>query len=124
MHMLEKEHPGVFDFFTHKHHIIRRSDRYCVRLSTDPVIEQSLMRSVKTKSGHTLMASCKSIEVKYCTSDKHKESSRARKEIDNKDTRTFSSFIQEGNPFIDDILLRNIESGVLTDTSVNVDIEK
>ena len=36
-----------FEAFKKRYHVIRRSDRYCAGLSTDLVIKQVLMRSVK-----------------------------------------------------------------------------
>ena len=40
-------------------------------------------------------------------------------ERDFKDTETFLSFLVERNPFCEDALLRNIETGVTSDASVN-----
>ena len=45
---LENTHPDVHMQFTHGMHVIRRSDRFWARLSPDIVIEQVLLRSLKT----------------------------------------------------------------------------
>ena len=45
---LRDNNPRVYEAFKKGHHVIRRSDRYWAGLSTDLVIEQVLMRSVKT----------------------------------------------------------------------------
>ena len=43
----------VHDLFQAGYHVVRRSDRYWGALSTDLVIEQVLMRSVKRQGGLT-----------------------------------------------------------------------
>ena len=53
MQNLEKSHQDVYHAFLEGHHVIRRSDRFWAGLSTDLVIEQTLMRSVKTTGGMT-----------------------------------------------------------------------
>ena len=78
------------------HHVVRRSDRFWAGLSPDLIIEQVLMRSIKTHDGLTRgkgmtenqrlvwvlsMPVCASInetmqkfsDVSYKTSDKHKD---------------------------------------------------
>ncbi len=46
-------HPDIHASFLNGYHVIRRSDRYWAGLSTDLVIEQVLMRSIKTVGGLT-----------------------------------------------------------------------
>ena len=53
MCQLDQTHPDVYTHFMNGFHVIRRSDRYWAGLSTDVVIEQVLMRSVKTSGGLT-----------------------------------------------------------------------
>lgn len=53
MQGLKDTHPGLDEKFKSGFHVIRRSDRYWAGLSTDLVIEQSLMRSLKTTGGLT-----------------------------------------------------------------------
>ena len=53
MNRLPDTHPTVFEHFKKGMHPIRRSDRKWAGLSTDLVIEQELMRSLKTTGGLT-----------------------------------------------------------------------
>ena len=53
MSNLEKDHLTVYKQFQNGHHVIRRSDRYWSGLSTDLIIEQVLMRSIKSHGGLT-----------------------------------------------------------------------
>ena len=100
MQNLQETHPEVYRHFEEGYHIIMRSDRYWARLSTD-IIEQVLMRSLKTTDGLTrgsemtesqrlvwllLTAACAQVsfamqeltEVSYATSDQHKDVLKAR----------------------------------------------
>ena len=47
MCQLRNNNPRGYEAFKKGYHVIRRSDRYCAGLSTDLVIKQVLMRSVK-----------------------------------------------------------------------------
>ncbi|GFN92970.1 hypothetical protein PoB_001947600 [Plakobranchus ocellatus] len=53
MQTLQEEHPEVFSAFLAGYHVLLRSDRFWARLSTDLVIEQTLMRSMKSVGGLT-----------------------------------------------------------------------
>ena len=53
MHKLHETHPEVSRHFDQGLHIVRRSDRFWAGLSPDLVIEQVLMRSMKTGGGLT-----------------------------------------------------------------------
>lgn len=53
MCQLRDNNPRVYEAFKKEHHVIRCSNRYWAGLSTDLVIEQVLMRSVKTTGGMT-----------------------------------------------------------------------
>ncbi len=50
---LEDEHPDVYQSFKMGHHAVRRSDRFWAGLSSDLVIEQVLMRRIKTSGEST-----------------------------------------------------------------------
>ena len=63
-------------------------------------------------------------EVRYATSDRHKESSKSRTERDLKDTKIVLEFLEERNPFSPDTSLRNVVTGVTVGKSVNVDRAK
>ena len=53
MSNLQVEHIHVYQHFVNSLHVVRRSDRYWAGLSTDLVIKQVLMRSMKTSGGLT-----------------------------------------------------------------------
>lgn len=53
MRSLAKTHPYVHLQFVNGHHVMRRSDRHWAGLSMDLIIEQVLMRSVKSSGGLT-----------------------------------------------------------------------
>ena len=53
MKRLQDTHPNVYQHFIKGKHVIRRSDREWAGLSPDLVIEQELMRSLKTSGGLT-----------------------------------------------------------------------
>ena len=53
MNSLESEHPDVYRKFEAGFNVVRRSNRMWAGLSTDLVIEQVLMRCVKTSGGLT-----------------------------------------------------------------------
>ena len=106
---------------------MRRSNRYWAGLSTDLIIEQVLMRSVKTHGGLTRgkgftetqrlvwvlsMPACANINnamqsftgVSYETSDQHKDLSKARQTRDVSDTLALVTYL---NPS-----LHNIANGM------------
>ena len=60
---LERQHLDVHTSFKLGKHVIRRSDRYWAGLSSDLVIEQVLMRSVKTKG---ILTRGRGVTVIYC----------------------------------------------------------
>ena len=51
MMALKDTHPKVYQDYQEGHHVFQRSDRYWAGLSQDLVIEQVLMRSLKTSGG-------------------------------------------------------------------------
>ena len=142
---LHETHPDVYDEFTAGSHVIRRSDRYWAGHSTDLLIEQALMRSVKTTGGLTRgrgmsenqralwlfsMPICLQMnnamqelsKTLYQSSEQHKEMGKSRTARDSKDMITVLTYLRERTPFIkEDKELRNIETGVTADPAVNVD---
>ena len=144
MEGLPKSHPEVYQKFSEGFHVIRRSDRYWAGLSTDLVIEQVLMRSMKTSGGLThgrgmdeiqrlvwtlSLPACAEIKftmqelagIRYGTSDQHQEATSARKERDVRDTWKLLAFLQTYDPFTEDPSIHSISSGVTGDKKVNVD---
>ncbi|KAL8625949.1 hypothetical protein ACOMHN_012541 [Nucella lapillus] len=53
MMALKDTHPKVYQDYQEGHHVFQRSERYWAGLSQDLVIEQVLMRSLKTSGGRT-----------------------------------------------------------------------
>ena len=144
MVQLADKHPDVFTFFMSGHHVIRRSDRYWAGLSSDLVIEQTLMRTMKTTGGLTRgrgmaelqrmqwllsMPACSSVnaamqtltEADFVTSDQHKDVTTARQARDDKDARSLLDYLQHRDPFERDTSLQNIATGVTANSTVNVD---
>ena len=105
MFELLNTHPEVYASFISGLHVTRRSDRFWAGLSSDLMIEQVLMRSLKTSGGLTRgrgmsemqrltwlmsLAACADMSdamqeltsVAYASSDQHKEMTKARKDKD------------------------------------------
>lgn len=144
---LEDEHPEVYHQFQEGLHVIRRTDRLWAGLSSDLVIEQTVMKNMKSRGGLTrgrgmselqrdiwiaAMPSCAEVHdsmqnitgLAYITSDQHKESSESRQVRDAKDTLKLLSFLSHMNPFEGEMSLRSIASGVVAHGKVNVDSAK
>ena len=143
MRKLEIEHPNVFALNS-GYHVVRRSDRYWAGLSTDLVIEQVLMRTVKTTGGLTRvrgmeelqraqwvlsMPACSEVNYamqeftgsNYVTSNQHKYVSEARQIRDGKDITYLHQYTINKNPLIADQSLHNISSGDTCDSTFNSD---
>jgi len=145
MSNLQNNHPEVYRHFQDGLHVIRRSDRYWAGLSSDLVIEQVLMRSMKTNGGLTRgrgmgeqqrlvwllsMPACAEVNrtmqeltgVSYDSGEQNKEMTQARLTHDWKDTQKIRECLQERDPFsVLDTSLRSIYSGVHAQSAVNVD---
>ena len=144
MSKLETEHPTVYRHFIKGLHVVRRSDRLWAGLSTDLVIEQALMRTLKTTGGLTrgrgmteqqrltwvmAMPACAQVNkvmqdvtgINYNTGEQNKDMSMTRQDRDWKDTNTVLRYLSDRNPFISDIALHNISTGVHAHSSVDVD---
>ncbi|KAK3713979.1 hypothetical protein QZH41_005649 [Actinostola sp. cb2023] len=148
MYDLQQTHPEVYNSFLDGLHVVRRSDRFWAGLSTYLIIEQVLMRSVKTTSGGLTrgrrmsetqrlvwlmsMPACADVnnamqnltEIKYHTSEQHKDTTPARKERDHKDTNKIIGYLSQRNPFSSDSTLRSIATGIIADEGVNCDKSK
>lgn len=143
MAKLPEQHPEVHQHFQEGLHAIRRSDRCWSGLSPDLVIEQCLMRSLKTTGGLTrgrgfsetqrllwvlAMPACAEINnsmqqltnVKYSTSPQYKEATDARVARVAKDTHEVLFYLSQRSPFTAETSLRNIATGVTAPPSVNV----
>lgn len=144
---LHKTHPDVHKSFQDGLHVVRKSDLYWSRLSTDLVIEQVLMRSLKTSGGLTRgrgmteaqrlawvmsMPTCAEVnsamqnptDIVNNTSEQHKESTKARQERGHKDAHEIVTFLSLRNRFRADPSLRSITTGIVAEDNVNADKAK
>ena len=126
-------------------HVVRRTEgRVWAGLSLDLVIEQTLMRNLKSTGGLTRgtgfkvvqrnvylfsRPACAEISVAiqeltgklYSTSEQHKDMSATQIPRDNEECEKLISFFEERNPFTGPNELRNIVSGVNASSDVDVD---
>ena len=144
MQKLPESHPDVHSSFLNGFHVIHRSDRYWAGLSTDLVIEQVLMKSIKTNGGLTRgrgmaemqrlvwllsMPACADIThsmqeltgVCCNTSEQHKDSTQSRIKRDTEDTYKILNTLSDLDPFSSDPSLRGLVTGLTAHDSVNVD---
>jgi len=142
MQNLEQDHPSVFHRFMNGLHVIRRSDQYWAGLGCDLVIEQALMRSLKTAGGltrgsgmsdHQRALWTMSVPVSstyseamqnftgqsFVTSEQHKEATGSRVRRDNEDLKKIAEKLQAYSPFADETSLHNIITGVNANEDVN-----
>lgn len=142
MTQLHSKHPDISHKFHEGLHVIRRSQKFWSSLSSDLVIEQTLMRSLKT-SGLTRgsglsegqralwtmstpvtaeynMAMQEFANLSYSTSEQHKELTDARMKRDSNDLQKISDKLVGFSPFAPDPSLRNIVTGVVAQDGINV----
>ena len=131
MNNLEENHPDVHRNFLDGFHAIRRSNQCWAGLSSDLVIEQTLMRSLKSTGGltrgsgltedmrnlRTLSAPATSeyniamqnfTNLTYTTREQHKDSTEARIKRDTSDLEKIRTNLEACSPFTSDPTLRNI----------------
>ncbi len=143
MNQLHIKHPDVFRKFQNGYHVIRRSNQFWAGLSSDLVIEQTLMRSLKTCGGLTRGSGMSEEQIalwtmstpisaqynagmqeftnlSYSTSEQHKELTSARMSRDLLDLQKISSKLIGCSPFSPEPSLRNIVNGVVAHELVNV----
>ena len=147
MSNLQETHPNVYIKFQQGYHVVRRSDRFWAGLSTDLVIEQVLMRNLKSTGGLTRgrgmtelqraiwlfsTPACAEVNramqevtnVAYETSEQHKEASPARLSRDFKDAMKILWYAMARNPFDNRQELMSIDTGEVASSAVNVDDAK
>ena len=135
MSELVNRHPDVYLKFVNGRHVVGRSNKFWAGLSSDLVIEQTLMRSLKTSGGLapgsgmneeqrslwtmsmpvTAMYSMAMQDLNnltYTTSDQHKESIDARSNRDIHDLGKINSRLIPFTPFSEDRSLRNTVTGI------------
>ena len=144
LHRMSHLDPDVSQIFENGLHVVRRSDRYWAGLSSDLVIEQVLMRSLKTTGGLTRgrgfdelqrliwllsrpvcaeinLAMQEFTSVSFTTSEQHKDISSARQERDVQDTNKLITVISSRTPFSSNSPLHSLDTGVCAEESVNAD---
>lgn len=122
MQSLSSTHPWLHKLFMNGKHAVRRSNRYWSGLWSDLVIEQTLMRTVKSRGGLTRgrgmtegvrhlwvlsMSCCASVHhamtdltgAFHITSDQHTEMGGKRRQIDFRDYLKFQTWLLDRNPF-------------------------
>lgn len=149
MRDLEKTHRDTYSLLCAGHFTIRRHSRFWAGVWTDMFIEQTLMRSTKSRGGLTHgrgmgdsqraswilshPACCEAIfamshltNVSRVSSEQHIEMSDSRKLRDLKDFQTLHQFLEDHNPFdLQCIELRNVFSGLVdSEHKVNADEAK
>ena len=140
---LEVKHPEVFRKFSNGFHVVRRSNKFWAGLSSDLVIEQTLMRSLKSTGGLTRgsgmteeqrslwtmsmpitseynSAMQEFTNLSYTTSEQHKESMEARIKRDMSDLTKINTKLSSCSPFSSDPSLRNVVNGIVATQDVNV----
>ncbi|KAI3379074.1 hypothetical protein SNEBB_002215 [Seison nebaliae] len=143
MRALEDDNPEVYQKFQSGLHVTRRSNQYWAGLGTDLVIEQTLMRSLKSQGGLTrgsgmsehqravwtmsaTVSSAYNLAMEeltaksYTTSEQHKELSTSRVNRDETDLQKTAAKLDSFTPFSEDKSLRNIITGVTANEDVNV----
>ena len=133
----------VYLKFVNGQHVVRRSNKFWAGLSSDLVIEQTLMRSLKTSGGLThgsgineekrsLLTMSMPVtamyniamqdfnNLTYTTSGQHKKTTDARLNRDIHDLAKINSRLIPFAPFSEDRPLRNIVTGIGAPSDTNV----
>ena len=134
---LESDNPAVFQKFVNGFHMIRRSDQYWAGLGSDLVIEQTLMRTLKSTGGLTRgsgmsehqravwtmsapVPSAYNYAMQEFCETVHTTSYQHKMARDKEDLAQLAAKLDQQSPFSDEVALRNIITGINADTSVNV----
>ena len=151
MQEISSTYPDVYRQFTEGYNVVRRSDKFWAGIGTDLMIEQELMRSVKSNGGLThgrgmnelqrikwLLSSTTSVSVKHAMEDftgiryqsseqhiaHHKESSASRIARDYIDAMKMIRYLEVRNPFEGHKNVICIDTGEEGDEKVNVQNSK
>ena len=149
MQDLQKKNPNVYQCFINGFNVVRRTDKFFAGIGTDLMIEQELMRSVKTTGGLThgrgmtelqrtkwVLSTTTTAAVKQameefagvryeCSEqhvDQHKECSKTRSSRDYNDAMKMLQYLDFRNPFEGRSNIVCIETGEEGDASVNVHV--
>ena len=148
MLQLETTHPWVYDkFANHGYHTVRRSDRFWAGLWTDIIIEQVMMRSLKSRGGlsggrgttesvrnqwvHS-MHRCASVHNAMCdltghyhkSSEQHVELGETRIKRDIADMKKIDLWFESHDPFDTSVpTLRSLSSGLCAQDSDKINCD-
>ena len=137
MNKLQTSNNVVFQKIMTGCHVIRRTSQHWAGLGSDLVIEQTMMRSLKSTVGLTRGSGItehqratwtmsapissaydyamqnfnKTSEQHKVTSEQHKEPTPSRMERDIKDFETLTAKLKQHSPFSDEKAMRNIITG-------------
>lgn len=143
MGQLNINHPDISIKFEKSFCICRRSSHLWVCLSSDFIIEQTLMRSLKTPVGLSRgsemseeqrvmwtmsspitsqynIAMQEFTNLSYTTSEQHKDLTKEWMKIDAADLEENRSKLVRWQPFSSDHALRNVVTGIVDQEDVNV----
>lgn len=127
MGQLHETNPDVYRKFENGLHVVRRSNQSWAGLSSDLVIEQTLMRSLKTTGGLTHGSGMSeeqralwTLSSPISAAEQHKDLTEARMKRDLDDFKKIQSKLVACTPFSSDPSLRNIVTGVVAQEGVNV----
>ena len=138
MQALESTHPRLHDKFMEGEHAVRRSKHSWAGLWSDLVIEQTLMRSAKSRDGltrgrgmtesvrhmwvlslnhsaaiHDAMTELSGVKTR--TSEQHVDMGASRCKRDNEDRLKFTTWLEERNPFTyKDEHLHSLSTGIVS----------
>ena len=141
---LESVNPIVHDRYKKGGFVIRRSGRYWAGLLCDLVIEQVLMRSLKSTGGLTRGSGMTAVQraiwilskpicskyglimaentgVLYTSNEQHQSATKSRVTRDKLDTDKVYERLSDVSPFTEDPSLRNIVNAVIANKASNVD---
>ena len=149
MMTLHQSYPWLHQKFQQGFHAVRRSERYCwAGLWSDLIIEQTLMRSIKTRGGltrgrgmnedvrhlwvlslsdsadiHQAMMDVSGLIVK--SSEQHVEMGMARRSRDYAHCKIFLEWLQQRNPFsYEDQHLHSLSLGLVSDGHDGVNCDR
>ena len=138
MRELPTDHPWLYRCFTEQgFHAVRRSNRFWAGLWTDLIIEQVMMRSIKSRGGltrgrgvteairlqwiysmHKCAAACAMTTVtdlQHMTSEQHVELGTSRSTRDYEDLIKIQNWFDQHEPFnLNELNLHSLSSGLST----------
>eukprot|EP00794_Sanderia_malayensis_P019665 gene19665-21612_t len=117
MQKLPETHPWLHAQFTDGHHTVQRTNKNWTGIWTDLAIEQTLMRSIKSRGrltgGRGMTESLTGAAAK--SSEQHEEIGKSRTKQDYQDCLKFLNWLNSRNPFlVPDENLHSLSSGIMS----------